>query len=345
MRRRAFITLVGGAALVSGIRRRELVILLGGTAAAAWPLATSAQQPAKIPRIGFLGLGVPSSYSPPVEALRAALRDLNYLEGKNIIFEFRWAENVDQLLALATELVRMPVDIIFASNSILVEPARQATKTIPVVFATHNDPIGTGHVASLARPGANITGLSMLLTDVAVKQLEVLKEAVPHAMRIGVVWNPDTPSHAPALKEIEAAGEKLDVQLVIAPAGTVEQFDSILSMMMQQRVAGVLVVASLLTYSQRVPLAELALKHRLPTIFGLKEHAQAGGLMSYGADAIDLHRRAATYIDKIIRGAKPADLPVEQATKFELAINLNTAKALGIDVPPTLLARADEVIE
>jgi ABC-type uncharacterized transport system substrate-binding protein len=325
------------------MRRRELIALLGG--AAAWPLAAAAQQPAKIPRIGFLGLGVPSSYSPPVEALRVGLRDLNYVEGKNIIFEFRWAERVDQLPALATELVRMPVDIIFASNSILVEPARQATKTIPIVFASHNDPIGTGHVASLARPGANITGLSMLLTDVAVKQLEVFKEAVPHAMRIGVVWDPDTPSHAPALKEIEAAGEKLRVQLLMVPARTVEEFDGIFSMMTQQRAAGFLVVASLLTYSQRVPLAELALRHRLPTIYGLKEHAQAGGLMSYGADTIDLHRRAATYIDKIIKGVKPADLPVEQAAKFELVINLKTAKALGLEIPAKLLALADEVIE
>jgi putative ABC transport system substrate-binding protein len=326
------------------MRRREFITLLG-SAAVAWPLAARAQQSAKVPRIGFLGFGAASNYAPRVEGLRAGLHDLGYVEGKNIVIEFRWAEKVEQLPELAAELARMPVDIIFASSSILVEPARHATKTIPIVFASHADPIGTGHVASLARPGGNITGLSQLLTDVAVKQLEVFREAVPHAMRIGVLWDPATPSHAPALKEIEAAGEKLGVQLLITPLRTVDEFDRAFSTMIQRKVGGFLVVASLLTYSQRAILAELALKHRLPTVFALKEYVQAGGLMSYGADTVDLHRRAALYIDKILKGAQPADLPVEQASKFELVINLKTAKALGLEIPPTVLARADEVIE
>jgi ABC-type uncharacterized transport system substrate-binding protein len=326
------------------MRRREFIRLMGG-AAAAYPLALSAEQPDKVARIGFLGLGAASNYAPRVDGLRAGLRELGHVEGRTIVIEFRWAETADHLPELAADLARMPVDLIFASSSLLVEPARQATKTIPIVFASHADPIGTGHVASLARPGGNVTGLSMLLTDVIVKQLEVFREAVPHAGRIGVLWDPATPSHAPALKEVEAAGEKLGIQLLVTPLRAAEEFDRTLAAMTQRKVGGILVVASLITYSQRARLAELALSHRLPTIFALKEHVQAGGFISYGADTTDLHRRAAIYIDKILKGAKPADLPVEQASKFELVINLKTAKALGLEVPPTLLARADEVIE
>jgi len=272
------------------------------------------------------------------------LRDLGYVEGKNIVIEFRWAERVDQMPELAAELVRMNVDVIFASSSTQVGPARQATKTIPIVFANHADPVGIGHVASLARPGGNITGLTMLLSDLAGKELEMLTEVVPPATRIGVLWNPETPSHPPALKAVEAAGEKLGVQLLIVPARTVEEFDGAFSTMTREHVGGVLVVASLLSYSHRLLLADLTLKHRLPGMFGLKENAEAGGLMSYGADTIDLHRRAASYIDKILKGVKPADLPVEQASKYELVINLKTAKALGITIPPLLLFQADVII-
>jgi putative ABC transport system substrate-binding protein len=267
------------------MRRRDFIMLLGGVAAA-WPPTARAQQPAKVARIGYLNLGPASAIRSRVEALRVGLRDLGWIEGKNIVIEFRWADNVDQLPGLAAELVRMKVDVIFAPSSTIVEPARQATKTIPIVFARHADPIGTGHVASLPRPGGNITGLSELTTEIDAKALEILKEVLPQATRVAPV-----------------------------------------------------------TTSQRALLAELALKQRLATIFGAKENVVAGGLMSYGVDRNDLYRRAALYIDKILKGAKPADLPVEQPTKFELVVNLKAARALGIEIPATLLARADEVIE
>jgi putative ABC transport system substrate-binding protein len=213
------------------------------------------------------------------------------------------------------------------------------------VFAVHADPVGIGHVASLAHPGGTITGLSDLLTDLVAKQLEMLKEAMPQARRIGIIWNPTTPSHQRAVPAVQAAGEKLGVELRMVPARTAEEFDGAFSTMTREHVGGFLAVASPLLQLQRVPLAEFALKHRLPGIFSRKENVEAGGLMSYGADRSDLYRRAATYIGKILKGAKPADLPVEQASKCQMMINLKTARALGISVPPMLLARADEVIE
>jgi putative ABC transport system substrate-binding protein len=325
------------------MRRRQFITLLGG--AATWPIAARAQQPAHVPRIGFLGLGPASAFASRVEALRQGLRDLGYIEGKNVVIEFRWAETVDQLPELAAELVRMNVDVIFANSSTLVEPARRATKTIPIVFSVHADPVGTGHVASLPRPGGNITGLSILLTDLVAKELEILTQAVPHATRIGVLWNPTTLSHQVALQAVETAGETLGVQLVEVPAQTADDFEGAFSTMSREGVGGLLVVASPLAASQRASLAALALKYRLPGMFGDKAEVEAGGLMSYGADFADLFRRAALYIDKILKGVKPADLPVEQASKYQLVINLKTAKALGLTVPDKLLALADEVIE
>jgi putative ABC transport system substrate-binding protein len=208
--------------------------------------------------------------------------------------------------------------------------------------STSADPVGIGHVESLAHPGGNITGLSDLLTALVAKQLEILKEAKPQSTRIGILWNPTTPSHQRAVPAVRAAGEKLGVQLLMIPARSVEEFDGAF---LREHVGGFLAVASPLTHLQRVPLAGLALKHRLPGIFSRKENVEAGGLMSYGADRSDLYRRAATYIGKILQGAKPADLPVEQASKYELVINLKTAKTIGLEIPTTLLARADEVIE
>jgi putative tryptophan/tyrosine transport system substrate-binding protein len=326
-----------------GLGRREFITLLGG--AAAWPLAARAQQGARVARIGHLDLGPAAARASRVEALRAGLRDLGWVEGKNIAIEFRWADNVSQLPELAAELVRMNVDVIFAPSSTMVEPASKATKAIPIVFSNHADPIGTGHVASLNRPGGNITGLSELATELNVKALEMLTEAVPTATRIGVLWNPTTPSQVPGLQAVKAAGEKLGLALHLVSAVTVEEFDDALASMARERVGGVFVVPSPLTLMQAPSLAEPALQHRLPTIFVAKENVEAGGLMSYGPDRVDLVRRAALYIDKILKGAKPADLPVEQASKYQLVINLKTAKALGLDIPPTLLARADEVIE
>jgi len=236
--------------------------------------------------------------------------------------------------------------VIFANSSTQVEAARQATQTIPIVFSNHVDPVGIGHVASLARPGGNITGLLMLLTDLAVKELEILTEAVPHAKRIGVVWSPTTPSHAPALRAIEGAGEKLRVQLVLVDVQAAEDFEGAFATMVREGAGGFLVVPSPLFTSHRTAVAKLALKHRLPGMFGHRDLlGDVGALMSYGADIDELNRRAALYIDKILKGAKSADLPVEQASKYQLVINLKTAKALGLDLPPLLVARADEVIE
>jgi putative ABC transport system substrate-binding protein len=322
------------------MQRREFITLLGG-AAGAWPLAARAQQRATVPQIGYLGSGSQSAWANRVEAIRAGLRDLGYVEGKNIGIEFRWADSADRLREFAAELARMNVDVIFATSSTEVEPARQATKTIPIVFATHADPVGIGHVASLARPGGNITGLTMLLTDLAAKELEIFKEALPHVRRIGILYNPATPSHPPALQAVKTASQRLDVQLVAVPVRTVEDFDGAFSTMIGERVGGFLALGSPLFVIQRVPLAAFALKHRLPSMFGQKEPVEAGGLMSYAADLADLTRRAAVYIDKILKGAKPADLPVEQASKYELVINLKTAKAIGLNMPEAFLLRAD----
>jgi putative ABC transport system substrate-binding protein len=326
------------------MRRRQFITLVGG-AAAAWPLAAGAQQVRKVARIGFLGLLPVSGYASRVKAFRAGLRDLGYIEGNNLVIEFRWAERPDELPKLAADLVGTNVDVIFAPSSIQVEPARQATKTIPIVFASHAGPVGLGHVASLARPGGNVTGLSMMLTDLTAKQLEIAMEAIPHATRVGVLWDPATPSHALALKALEATGKKLEVKLQMVPASTVEEFDPAFTTMTTEHVDCILVVPSVFAYSNLNSLANLALKYRLGGVFQQKESVEAGGLMSYGADTLDLYRRAASYVDRILKGEKPADLPVEQPTKFELVINLKTAKALGINVPPTLLATADEVIE
>jgi putative tryptophan/tyrosine transport system substrate-binding protein len=323
--------------------RREFITLLGG--AVVWPLPLRAQESAQVSRIGVLRSGPASAFAGRAEALRAGLRQLGYVEGKNIVIEFRWAETVDQLPKLAAELVRTNVDVIFAPSSTETEAARQATKTIPIVFGTHADPVGLGHVASLARPGGNITGLTVILTDLAAKGLEILKEAVPGATRIGVLFSPTAPSHRPAVQALETAGEKLGVQLLMAPVRTVDDFDGAFVTMARERVGGFFVPAEALTVSHRARLAELALKHRLPGMFGTRDNVEAGGLMSYGPDLNDLTRRAATYIDKILKGAKPADLPVEEASKYYLIINLKTAKAIGLTISESFLLRADELIE
>jgi putative tryptophan/tyrosine transport system substrate-binding protein len=309
------------------------------------PSTAAAQPPKKVPRVGFLGLAPASAWTSQVEALRAGLRDLGYVEGQTLVIEFRWAARVDQMPELAAELVHLPVDVIVAPASTQVEPARQATTTIPIVFAQHADPVGIGHVASLARPGGNITGVSMALTEIAAKGLEILKEAVPHATRIGVLWNPTTPSHPYVLKAVEAVGASLGVQLLMAPVRTVEDFEGAFAMMAREGADGFLVPSSPLTNSQPAPLAALALQHRLPGMFANKANVEAGGLMSYGSDFNYMYRRTASYVDKILKGATPADLPVEQSTHFELVLNLKTAQTLAITFPPIILFQAKEVIK
>jgi putative ABC transport system substrate-binding protein len=326
------------------MRRRE-VIGFAGTALFAWPLIARAQQQAKIARVGVLGFGaLPSAAR--TEAFRAGLRDLGYVEGKNLIIEFRWPGTAEQMHEAAAELVRMKVDLIFASSSAEVEPARRATSTIPIVFATHADPVGVGHVSSLARPGGNVTGLAAMDPDITPKRMEILKQTVPRATRFGVLWATTSPSYRPFLKAAEDARGKLGVQLLTVGVSSVADYDGAFARMVQGRVDAVLVHSSALTVRDNPQrLAELALKHRLPTIFLFRENVMAGGLMSYGPDLIDLWRRGAVYIDKILKGAKPAELPVEQASKYQLVINLKTARAIGLTIPPSIVARADEIIE
>jgi putative ABC transport system substrate-binding protein len=309
------------------------------------PHATDAQPPGKVVRLGFLRFGPASANAHRVEALRTGLRALGYVEGKNLVLEFRWADTVDQLSAMAAELVRLHVDVIFATSSPEVEAARQATTTTPIVFATHADPVGLGHVASLAQPGGNITGLSSLVTELVTKGLELMTQAVPHMTRVGVLLTVTAPSHRPAAHALEAVAPQLGVQLLPVPVRTPEDLEEAFAMLARERVGGVVVVGSTLAVSYRARLAALALQHRLPSMFTSREYVEAGGLMSYGADLVDLHRRAAAYIDKILKGAKPADLPVEQAAKYQLVINLKTAQALGLTILPVLLFQATEVIQ
>ena len=327
------------------MRRRRLIVvavivLLAG------PLVARAQQPPRIARIGYLGFGSPAESATRVEAFRAGLRDLGYVEGKNIVIEFRWASTVAQLNEAAADFVRMNVDVIFATSSTESEPARRATSTIPIVFATHADPQSAGHVASLARPGGNMTGLADIQTVITPKRLELLKATVPHATRIGVLWTPTAPSGRPFVQAAEDTGAKLGLQLLTVSVSSVGEFDAAFARMAKSRAGGVLVHGAALTGRvNRTLLAETALRHHLPTMFGLRENVLAGGLMSYGPDHHDLTRRAVVYIDKVLRGAKPADLPVEQASKYLLVINRKTASALGLTIPPSILARADEIIE
>jgi putative ABC transport system substrate-binding protein len=327
----------------AGVRRRDFITFLGGTVAA-WPRTAWAQRSTP-PVVGFLGFGTASASANRVDALREGLRELGYVEGKSINIEFRWAETADDLRERAAELVRMNVDVIFATSSTEVGAAKEVTKAIPIVFATHADPVGTGHVTSLPRPGGNITGLSVMQSDLTAKALAILKETVPQATRFGVFWNSTVASGRPTLQSAEAAGTKLGIQISSVPVRTSKDFDGAFATMARERVGGVFVAASTLTRVERTPLAQLAIKYRLPSMFGTRENVEAGGLMSYAPDQADLTRRAATYIDKIIKGDKPAGLPVEQASKYRLAINLGTAKQLGLHLPPTLLALADDLID
>ncbi len=315
------------------------------TTAAVWPAAVLAQQGGKVARLGFLGPAPASNYAPRVEALRAGLRELGYVEGKNIVIEFRWAETAAQQADFAAELVRLNLDLIFASSSTEAGAIARETKTIPVVFATHADPVGVGHVASLARPGGNMTGLTMLLTDLAAKELEIFKEALPDANHIGVLYTSTAPSHGPALEALATAAQRLGVRLKFIPVQSAGDYEAAFAVMTHDRLDGFLVIASSLSFSTRALLAELALEHRLPSMFGTRDNVLAGGLMSYAPDHRDLTRRSATYIDSILKGAKPADLPVEQASKYELVVNLKTAEALGVKLPESFLLRAAAVIE
>jgi putative tryptophan/tyrosine transport system substrate-binding protein len=329
------------------MKRREFITLLGG-AAIAWPLPLRAQQAGKIPRIGYLSPGSASAgLVARDQAFRQGLRELGYVEGKNIVIEYRYAEGkFDRLAGLAAELVRLKVDVIAAALTQASLAAKVATKTIPVVILGVSDPLGSGLIASLARPGANITGTSSMTSEVVGKSLEILKEAVPKISRVAVLWNPDNAVfQAQMLKEAEFAAGVLGLRLQTFGARGSDELDRAFAAITGASVDALLVLADpILAFHQR-RIVDFAEKSRLPAIYGIKEYAAAGGLMHYGPNIDGQFRRAASYVDKILKGAKPADLPVEQPTKFQFVINLKTAKTLGLTFPLPLLGRADEVIE
>jgi putative ABC transport system substrate-binding protein len=304
-----------------------------------------AQQPKKIPRIGYLSGSSPSAIAARIELFRQGLRELGYMEGKNILIEWRFAEGkLDRLPELSAELVRVKVDIIVSAGPQVTRPAKEATSTIPIVMAFDNDPVGNGFVASLARPGGNITGLSNLAPELSGKQLELLKEIVPRLSRVAVLGNSTEPGYAQVSKEMELAASALGVKLQYLDIMGTKDIETAFRAAGKGRAEAVLVLASPVFTVHRTQLVEMAVKSRLPAIYYRSDFVEAGGLMSYGASLSDLDRRAATYVDKILKGAKPADLPVEQPTKFEFVINLKAAKQIGLTIPPNVLARADKVV-
>ena len=308
-------------------------------------LAAQAQTTGKVYRIGYLAAD--SGALRFVGAFREGLRELGWVEGRNIVIEYRFAEGqYDRLAALAAEMVRLRVDLIAAGPTAPAVAAKNATRTIPIVMLGAAEPVELGLIESLARPGGNVTGLSWSVdAEIIAKGLELLKETVPRVHLVAVLWNPANPSHAIAMRNVKAAAGSLKVPLQLLEAREPNQFDSVFATMAKSRVDALLVVADGTFVRHRTRLAELAAKNRLPSLHGLREHVEAGDLMSYGPDLIVTRRRAASFVDRILKGAKPADLPVEQPTKYELVINLKTAKALGLTIPPSLLLRADQVIE
>ncbi|MGH7773431.1 MAG: ABC transporter substrate-binding protein [Candidatus Binatia bacterium] len=325
---------------------KRIICLALGATLLAFCFPAEAQQPTKIPRIGYLLASSLSAQSARVEAFRQGLRELGYVEGKNVVIEYRSAEGkLDRLPALAAELVRLKVDIIVTGGPIPTRAAKEATSTIPIVMTQHTDPVGSGFVASLARPGGNITGLSTLAPELSGKQLELLKETIPKLSRVAVFGTSTRAGNAQALKEIELAAGAFGVQLQYLDVLGPKDIETAFRAASKGRADAVLMmVAGGIANSQRTQIAELAVKSRLPAIYDRSEFVDDGGLMSYGVNRSDLARRAATYVDKILKGTKPADLPVEQPTKFELVINLKAAKQIGLTIPPNVLVRADRVI-
>jgi putative ABC transport system substrate-binding protein len=304
-----------------------------------------AQQAKKVPRIGFLVPGSSSFATPLVDAFRQGLRELGWIEGHNITIDYRWAEaKPERLPDLAAELVRLKVDVIVTAGEPAVRPAQQATKTIPIVMASSSDPVGSGVVASLARPGGNVTGLSAFVRELNAKRLELLKTVVPPLTRVAVLSYSGYEPHARSLKDLETTARALEVKLQSLEVRGPDDLGSAFDAATKKRAEALIVLRYTVILSQQTEIARLSVKHRLASIFDNSEFVVAGGLISYGANIADQYRRAATYVDKILKGAKPADLPVEQPTKFELIINLKTAKQIGLTIPPNVLARADKVV-
>jgi putative ABC transport system substrate-binding protein len=330
--------------MASYIGRRKFLATLGG-AAAAWPLAARAQQPGKLPTIGFLVAGTPSSHAQWVAALVRRLHELGWIEGRTVAIEYRWAEGrTDRFDEIAAEFVRRKVDVIVTSATAAIVAAKQATSVIPIVFAAAGDPVGTGLVASLARPGGNVTGLSIQQTDVAAKRLELLREVVPGLRRLAILGNVDGPAVLLDMREVQTTARPLGLEVVTSEIRRGEDIAPAFETL-KGRADALYVCIDPLVHTHRIRINTLALAARLPTMHGSREPVEAAGLMSYGPNHPDLWRRAGDYVDKILRGANPADIPVEQPRKFDLVINLTTAKALDLEVPASLLARADEVIE
>jgi putative tryptophan/tyrosine transport system substrate-binding protein len=324
---------------------RSIVVCLPLTVFLLTASFAEAQQPTKIPSIGYLTTPLLSANAARVEAFKQGLHELGYVEGKNIVIEWRSAEGkLDRAPALAAELVRLKVDVIVTGGPQSTRAAKEATVTIPIVMAFDNDPVGNGFVASLARPGGNITGLSTLYPEISGKQLELLKEIVPRLSRLAVLGNSTHPGNAQALKETELVAGALAVQLQYSDVRDPNDIEIAFRAVSKGRADAVLVLENAVLTSHRKHLVDLVIKGRLPAIYPQTEYMEAGGLMYYGANTADLFRRAATYVDKILKGAKPADIPVEQPKKFEFVINLKAAKQIGLTIPPNVLARADRVI-
>jgi putative tryptophan/tyrosine transport system substrate-binding protein len=330
---------------VSSMGRREFVALVGG-AAAAWPVAARGQQPGKLPTIGFSGTTTASAQVQRTTAFVQRLRQLGWIEGRTVAIEYRWAEGrYERFAEIAAEFVRLKVDVIVTAATAPVVAAKQATSVIPIVFAVAGDPVGSGLVASLARPGGNVTGLSLQQTDLAAKRLELLRQVMPALRRLAIMGNAGSPMIVLELREVQATARSLGLEVSTLEIGRPDDIPPAFEAALKDRADALYVCADPLVNNNRVRIVSLAQEARLATMFGEREHVEAGGLMSYGPNLPDLFRRAGDYVDKILRGAKPGDLPVEQPTKFDLIINLKSAKALGLAIPESFLLRADEVIE
>jgi len=325
------------------MRRREFITLLGGSAAA-WPLSARAQQPAKLPTVGFLGAGTPSTYSQ--WAFRQGLDEAGYVEGRNVTIEYRWAEGqYDRLPAMAAGLVHRQVAAIVTFPIPAAIAAKAATATIPIVFNVAGDPVKLGLVAGLARPGSNATGVNSFLAELGAKQLGLLHELLPKAARIGLLVNPSNANVEGVTKDVMAAAATLGVQIDVVQASDSREIEAAFATLVRNKANALLIGSDVFFSSRRVQLATLTTRHAIPAVQNVREFAEVGGLMSYGTSLTEAFRQLGVYTGRILKGATPADLPVVQSTKFEFVINLPTARALGIEIPPTLLARADEVIE
>ena len=326
------------------MKRRDFITLIGG--AAAWPLAARAQQPSgKTYRIGFLGVTSHAEFRPLVDAVRRGLSHFGYEEGKNIVIHYRWAEGrYDRLPELAAELVKLNVDVLVTHSTPGAQAAKQATSSIPIVMAAVGDPVDTGLVASLHRPGGNLTGLTFFPFDLGAKRVELIKEAIPTLTQVAVFFNPANPSHPIALRAAQRTASALGVELVPMEVKARDGLAGAIATVATRRAQALVVIEDPLSISNAKQTAGFALQNRLPMI-GFKPQAEAGALLEYGVDLADLFSRSAAFVDKVLKGARPADLPIERAVKFEVIVNLKTAKALGIELPTSLLIRADEVIE